>query len=140
MSNDLQHLSKALALLEAMCEPHTEYANGNHAWNFCPTCVAQQASEHEEGRELLLKVVAALKRADHAAETPATGWHPVREERHMEAVERAVDELFVNGQGEQAHRLVLTGMDGRDLGGWCKQAVINTIERALTARKDGSDE
>ena len=61
-------------------------------------------------------------------------------QRHMEAVERAVDELFVNGQGEQAHRLVLTGMDGRDLGGWCKQAVINTIERALTARKDGSDE
>lgn len=61
-------------------------------------------------------------------------------ERHAEAVERAVDELFVNGQGEQSHRLVLTGMDGRDLGGWCKQAVINTIERALTARKDGSDE
>lgn len=44
-----------------------------------------------------------------------------------------VDELFTNGDGTQAHRLVLTSMDGRDLGGWCRQAVVDRIRAAVRA-------
>lgn len=37
------------------------------------------------------------------------------------------DNLFVNGNGTHAERLMLVGADGRDLGGWCKQAVVDVI-------------
>lgn len=45
--------------------------------------------------------------------------------------ERIARDLFTNGQGEHAERLVLIDANGRDLGGWCEQAVVDRIEGAL---------
>lgn len=45
------------------------------------------------------------------------------------------DRLFTNGVGKRADRLVLTSKDGKDLGGWCEQAVVDEIEKALTKHK-----
>lgn len=44
---------------------------------------------------------------------------------------KIADQLFENGVGEYAIRLVLTDEKGRDLGGWCKKAVIKAIEKHL---------
>ena len=44
-----------------------------------------------------------------------------------EQAKRVADKLFVNGQGQEAQRLVLTSSDGKDLGGWCKQAIIDQL-------------
>ena len=44
--------------------------------------------------------------------------------------EVCADRLFHSGLGDEAHRLVLVSMHGRDLGGWCKQAVIDQIDEA----------
>lgn len=45
---------------------------------------------------------------------------------------RIADYLFTNGAGQKAKRLVLeleeNGMYG---GGWCRQAVVNAVERIL---------
>jgi hypothetical protein len=43
---------------------------------------------------------------------------------------KIADELFRNGSGQKADRLVLVQGD-RDLGGWCKAAVIDRIEKEL---------
>ena len=42
--------------------------------------------------------------------------------------ERIVAALFVSGLGEQADRLVLTSGNGKDLGGWCRQAVVGKLQ------------
>lgn len=44
-----------------------------------------------------------------------------------------VNKLFTNGFGEQAHRLVLTTSDGRDLGGWGRRPVYDRILEVLRA-------
>ena len=41
------------------------------------------------------------------------------------------DELFKNGAGDEAKRLVLELENGRDGGGWGKQVVINIIKEHL---------
>ena len=43
-----------------------------------------------------------------------------------------MDDLFRNGQGDEAHRLVLTSAHGRDLGGWGRQDVVDRIADALS--------
>lgn len=45
-------------------------------------------------------------------------------------------DLFRNGIGEQAHRLVLVDRDDRDLGGWCRQAVVDTIRQRLKQEQE----
>jgi hypothetical protein len=53
---------------------------------------------------------------------------------HLEQlIARFVDDLFVNGSGQQADRLVLTvdGPPSRDLGGWCKAAIADRLREAL---------
>lgn len=52
-------------------------------------------------------------------------------------VEQAVDSLFVNGQGERADRLVLTRDSDppRDLGGWCKGAIVDRLLAALLPQR-----
>lgn len=45
------------------------------------------------------------------------------------------DRLFVNGVGQEAHRLVLELPGKRDGGGWCKQAVVDLITDALIEHK-----
>ncbi len=54
-----------------------------------------------------------------------------------QAVEKAVDYLFVNGNGAKGDRLVLVRdiEKGKylDLGGWSKQPVIDAITKHLTA-------
>ncbi len=47
-----------------------------------------------------------------------------------------VQRLFTSGNHEEAHRLVLTAVDGRDLGGWCKQAVVDVIVDVLLAERE----
>jgi len=42
-----------------------------------------------------------------------------------------VNELFTNGANEHGDRLVLTSADGRDLGGWGKNAVACVVQRIL---------
>lgn len=44
-----------------------------------------------------------------------------------------VDDLFVNSFGERADRLVLTidGPPRRDLGGWCRQAIVDRLVALL---------
>lgn len=62
--------------------------------------------------------------------------------------EKIADDLFRNGQGHEADRLVLmkdntdtTGRDWpKDLGGWCKSAVVDRIAAALTPDARGSGE
>ena len=44
---------------------------------------------------------------------------------------RIADYLFINGAGQQADRLVLMLPDERDGGGWCKQAAMDQIDRAI---------
>ncbi len=44
-----------------------------------------------------------------------------------------VEELFVNGAGVEAERLVLEGANGRDLGGLCKGVVIDRVLAILKA-------
>ena len=43
------------------------------------------------------------------------------------------DRLFVNGDGEEAQRLMLLSPNGKDLGGFCKRAAIDQIMRVLRA-------
>ena len=47
-----------------------------------------------------------------------------------EEVTKLVDILFTNGAAEEADHLVLKSSDGRNLGGWCKQAVRDQILEA----------
>lgn len=47
--------------------------------------------------------------------------------------EEIADELFVNGTGEQAGRLVLELHNMRNGGGWCKGVVKAKIEEILLA-------
>lgn len=47
------------------------------------------------------------------------------------AIELATDRLFTNGVGEHAERLVLTSASGKDLGGWCKKAVVDQLIEAI---------
>lgn len=54
--------------------------------------------------------------------------------REPDALEAAVDSLFVNGGGQKAERLVLTDKNGRDLGGWCRQAIVDRLREALAER------
>jgi len=44
-----------------------------------------------------------------------------------------VENLFENGYGEKAQRLVLELEDGSNGGGWCKQAVKDVIVAKLKA-------
>lgn len=46
------------------------------------------------------------------------------------------DDLFHNGVGQEADRLVLTLQPNRDIGGWCKQAVVDRIASALSAARE----
>jgi hypothetical protein len=50
-----------------------------------------------------------------------------------DVVKRIVDDLFVNGNGDKAERLVLTSSDGRNLGGWSKDAVVARILAGILA-------
>lgn len=65
-----------------------------------------------------------------------------------EIAERIADDLFHNGAGEEADRLVLTkdnNRDGhsrqptRDLGGWSKRAVAVRVEVILAAAIRGEE-
>ncbi len=54
------------------------------------------------------------------------------------AIAEAIAEcLFRNGTGQKAARLVLHDANERDLGGWCKKAVADVIERHL--KTEGGD-
>jgi len=44
---------------------------------------------------------------------------------------RIAGELFINGAGEEAQRLVLELPTGGNGGGWCQKAVIDRVEAIL---------
>lgn len=63
---------------------------------------------------------------------------------HQSLAERIADNLFSIGQDNEATRLVLArdtpaGPDGEksyiNLGGWCRQAVIDVINEVINGRK-----
>jgi len=56
-------------------------------------------------------------------------------ELREEDIKRAVEDLFQNGAGEKAVRLVLMSHDGRILGGWSKEPLINQLCRSLGIAK-----
>lgn len=49
-------------------------------------------------------------------------------------IEIILNELFINGFGQEADRLVLTTKEGRDLGGWCRKAVHDRLLAILKGR------
>jgi hypothetical protein len=51
--------------------------------------------------------------------------------------QQIVDDIFVNGQGDEAQRLVLTidSPSKRDLGGWSKECLADRIARLLERQK-----
>jgi hypothetical protein len=53
-------------------------------------------------------------------------------------IERAVKDLFVNGAGHVATRLVLVdeqyGKPGMELGGWCQMAVVDRLCESLNIK------
>lgn len=52
-----------------------------------------------------------------------------------EIAQAIADRLFINGNGDHAERLILSGTNGRDLGGWCQQAVVDVIVDELKAAR-----
>lgn len=54
----------------------------------------------------------------------------MRADNHMIA-SLVADRLFENGFKQCAERLVLTSKGGKDLGGWCKGAVLDQVEDVL---------
>ncbi len=46
-------------------------------------------------------------------------------------IEEILNRLFTNGAGETAQRLVLKLENGRDGGGWCRDAVRDQLRDAL---------
>lgn len=52
-----------------------------------------------------------------------------------EVANRIVDELFTNPAGQEASRLVLELIDGRDGGGWVKQSIRDLIAKHLMEKK-----
>jgi hypothetical protein len=53
-----------------------------------------------------------------------------RRDNMSKLADEIIKELFVNGNGENASRLVLTSADGHDLGGWSETGVRGAIKRA----------
>lgn len=49
----------------------------------------------------------------------------------QDLAEKIAEQLFMNGMGEEANRLVLELPGKRDGGGWCKQAVVDVIMSVL---------
>jgi len=48
-------------------------------------------------------------------------------------VEALADHLFTNGMGQLADRLVLYDVDDNNLGGWCRSAVVDAINKFAPA-------
>lgn len=46
--------------------------------------------------------------------------------------EQIASDLFTNGEGNRAERLVMLSKDGHDLGGWCYASVVERVCEALT--------
>jgi hypothetical protein len=59
----------------------------------------------------------------------AAGSDPMTEPAILDLARKIALDLFVNGQGEHADRLVLTigGPPKRDLGGWGERVVVDMI-------------
>lgn len=57
--------------------------------------------------------------------------HGKKEVSARHVAERIADRLFVNGFGEEAHRLVMVDGLGRDLGGWRRSAVEAAVVAAI---------
>jgi hypothetical protein len=58
--------------------------------------------------------------------------------KDLQVAQWIADYLFVNGQGQEADRLVLTTKEGKDLGGWCKRAVVDRIVDNLRESRDST--
>ena len=54
--------------------------------------------------------------------------------RQRKLAQDIASELFRNGYGEKAVRLAMLDKEGNDLGGWCKEAVVNQIVDLLKER------
>lgn len=59
---------------------------------------------------------------------------------HQKLAATIADDLFTNGNGDEADHLVLELPNGRNGGGWCKSAVAGRIERAMNAAVEKAGE
>jgi hypothetical protein len=50
----------------------------------------------------------------------------------MELADKIADSLFTDGDGQKAERLVLELPNGRNGGGWCRDAVRGVIQAAIS--------
>lgn len=57
---------------------------------------------------------------------------------HHETAKQIADELFVNGIGQEAERLVLELPGGKDGGGWSKSSVIGRICQVLARQTEST--
>jgi hypothetical protein len=57
-----------------------------------------------------------------------------------ELAEQIADDLFTNGEGKPADRLVLTVNGRRDLGGWSRGAVIDRVVAILKRARSTTQE
>ena len=58
------------------------------------------------------------------------------DERARAIGEKVADELFHNGSGEEADRLVLWDKNGRNLGGWCWGAVRDRVAGIVSGERN----
>jgi len=99
--------------------------------NRCPECAGLSRDARAEGYKA--DAAAWRERAIKAeAELAGTGTRPAGAPAR-ELAEAIVRDLFVNGAGQQAARLVLFDHHGRDLGGWGREPARDRIETALQA-------
>lgn len=50
--------------------------------------------------------------------------------------EAIVEDLFINGFGQEAQRLICVDGNEKDLGGWCRAAAQSRIEKILSGKSD----
>lgn len=54
----------------------------------------------------------------------------------LSIAESITNQLFTNGLGNEAQRLVLMSKHGKDLGGWCRKAVMDRVVECLEENKN----
>ncbi len=58
-----------------------------------------------------------------------------REEQNRALAKKIAKQLFTNGLDRKADRFVLMTDNGRNLGGWCEEAVVDLIQRLIEKGK-----
>ena len=90
----------------------------------------ERGREKGEGMSGYRGVIRELRRQKDASEAMSRA-SADRRARANRATNAIIEHLFVNGEGKQADRLVLTSIAGHDLGGYSKDALIARIREII---------